>query len=115
MLKRETAGEHRPAHGRAAAAHQGVGERQPEPADGATVERERQHRVDVDLIMGERQPLSRRGRGPGEARRRNHAVLQQHVLDPAELPDGEAMAGRQRNRVIGVKDDRKGHGHRAND
>ena len=112
VLQREAAGEHGPAHRGTAAADQGVGERQPKPADGTLVERESQHSVDVDLVMRERQPIPRRGRGPGETRRRNHAVLQQHVLDPAELPDGEAMAGRQRDRVIGVKDDRKGHRHR---
>ena len=114
LLQREAAGEHGPAHGGAAAAHERVRERQPEAADGAAVERQPQHRVNIGFFMSERQPRARRRGRFNEARRRNHAVLQQHVLDPAELPDGEAMAGRQRDRVVGMKDDREGHGNRMN-
>ena len=112
MLERETAGEHGAADRRAPAAHKCLGQRQTEASNGAAVERERQHRLHIRIVMGERQPRAGRRRGLTEARRRNHAVLQQHLLDPPELPDGEAVAGRERHGVVRVEDDRKGHGRR---
>ena len=53
MLERETAGEHGAANRRAPPAHKCLGQRQTETADSAAVERERQHRVHVSLVMGE--------------------------------------------------------------
>ena len=70
----------------------------------------RQHHLHIRVVMGEGEPRAGRRHRLDEARGRNHAVLQQHVLDPAELPDGEAMAGRQRDGVVRVEDDRKCHG-----
>ena len=112
VVECETAGEHGAADRRTAAPHQWGRERQTEAPHRAAVERQRQHRVYVSLVMGEGEPGAGRRQRLDEARRRDHAVLKQHVLDPAELPDGEAMAGRQRDGVVRVEDDRKSHRRR---